>query len=302
MSNSSLPVLSFQEGLCHRLRDLSQHADEFRQWPDDRRLRERTGYSALHTARYVAELVYRATHGVEDVAPGLRGVEVTPASLGQMQTLLRDVRARQAGRDALDAMRVALTNREHPHEVAASSAMAAWLLLGRHELGGVMSAWQLPTIFFDAMPWSDHIKFNQFVYDQASQLYRPSADAAAAEYGLPNIDFLLAGSVGNIAKACYRAVAEADDDEERMAFSDRGDTAMLDIENTFSKATREELLFPTMRAMRAACAGIIGRRDVEREFWTKLNAEERARIVREVRRIEPSKALANRVEESSSNF
>ena len=37
-------------------------------------------------------------------------------------------------------------------------------------------------------------------------------------------------SVGNIAKACYRAVVESKVADERMAFSDRGDTAMLDIE------------------------------------------------------------------------
>lgn len=302
MSTRAIPVLSFQEGLRHRLRDLAQHAEDLQRFPDDRRLRERTGYSALHTARYVSELVYRSTHGVEDVAPGLRGLEALPMSLGQMRTLLREVRTNQASTDAMTAMQVALTNRDDPHEVATSAAMAGWLLLGARELGGVMSAWQLPTIFFDLMSWSEHIDFNQFILDHAQALYQPSADAAAAEYGLPNRDFLLAGSIGNIAKACYRAVAETKDAEERMGYSDRGDTAMHDIEETFSKTTRDELWFPTMRAMRAACAGVVGRQDEERAFWLSLDADARSNIVRQVRKTEPSEALVSRVEESCSYF
>lgn len=298
----NLPVQSFQEGLQSHLQDLALHSKEYQRWPDDRRLREKTGYAALHTARYVAELVYRATHGVEDVAPGLRGLEALPTSLGQVRTLLREVRTNRVSTDAVTAMQVALANRDEPQEVARSCAMAGWLLLGPRDLGGVMCAWQLPTIFFDAMPWSEHVKFNQFIHDQSKKLYRQSADAAAAEFGLPNLDYLLAGSIGNIAKACYRAVAEAGDSEKRMMFSDRGDTAMNDIEETFSKMTRDELLFPTMRAMRAACAGLVGRRAEERKFWASMDAKARADVVDQVRRIEPCQELVSRVEESAVNF
>ena len=294
-TSASMPELTPFRDQIERLGRLEP---ELRAFPHDTSLRIEAGYAALHAAREVAEAIFRRDTGRTDIAPGLAG----PESLDRSQELFNDfvaqVMADRIELDPLAEMAVILAAPKTLRALGRATTGACVALLGLHEYGGVFGAWQLQILAFNRLTWQEHVAFNERILADARRIRPVSAIEMAERYSLPPLAYVRAGSIGNILKASYRAIATNAAAASEWDASDVAERAYVALEKDTPDDTKGDLLMDTMRAMRAAIAEHLDSSTTAHTFWARVDNPEG--VLTDLRRIEPSAALVRLVEESAA--
>lgn len=297
--NDSIP-----QTLDKRLVTLGDLEERLSRFPHDPLVREEAGYAAVHAGRQAAELYFQACHGVQDVAPGLKGETSYSTSQVLLKDLLRQILSDDSAMhlDPIRELAIALRGDRDPLSIGVASMGASVALLGLKSFGGVFGAWQMNVLAFDSMTWREHVSFNERILGLADGVHLESAQSAATLYNLPGITYLRSGSFANIAKAYFREIVTTDDRAQQRKAFEGAQTALASIEETVSdcEQTREALFMDTKYAMETACREVIdGDGTNASEFWMVRDALEVESLVESVRQLEPCRELVDAVATSA---
>ncbi len=291
------PNPRFSDGYEQQLKQLVQLTNTLRSEPDNKIRRTETGYCTVHLSRLASESVYHASHGVHGVAPRLnRNPIIFSDTCEALVQLARCVMADNINIDALAHLNDAIMAVGSPLEVGFSSVHASVALLGLNTIGGIYGAWQIQTLVWSAMPWEEHVEFNQHILKLVESLDPESAASDSKEYDLPGVQYMQAGCYYNIAKACWRAVVEGEaTDRSKDDLLGIADEAMLNLLK-LDEEQRQTVHFATLEAMQAAVGSQVG---ASRLYWAEKSASERKAIVKSVEATETSEALRKVVSDSA---
>lgn len=274
--------------------------------------REEVGYAVVDVARQATETVFQELHNVRDVAPGLKGDRAYGIGVQEAREYLRaslfhaTVKGspRERVKLALRTLRDAIREKHHVFRVAVLSKEAAILLLGLDRLGGVYAEWQASALGVGLLTWQEQESLNRHVLGKVRALDRAQARLDAEKYELPPFNYIEGGCFRNIAKACFRAVADGElDDFSPEQVTDIGSHALQSMQRevAINPEQDEEYMVPTMYAIEAALRENLGDIRFAKTFWERLESGKASKVVADVLRIEPSRRLREMVVTSARN-
>lgn len=260
------------------------------------------GYAAMHLSRDATEIVHRELHEVADIAPGLRGREIYGETLDQAREYLRASMLKVPSKrgspkekiGAVAKLVQALREGAHAFRQAVLAKEVAILLLGPNRLGGVYAEWQTNTLGVGLLTWQEQESLNRRILGMARALDPKMAHVDAEREELPPVKYIEVGCFGNIAKACFRALADdALDGFAAEQVMEIGSHALHSIEREVAIDPDQyaEYKVATMYAMEAALREHLKIASAAETFWARVGSAKAGEIVGDVLRIEPSRRL-----------
>ena len=263
---------------------------------------EEAGYAAVHLTRYATEIVFQELHKVEDIAPGLKDERIYGVTFKQAREYLRAsmLTASKKGSPKERTMLSVATLLEclklkaHAFRLAVLAKEVAILLLGPDRLGGVYAEWQTSTLGVGLLSWQEQESLNRRILGRARSLDNRQASRDGGKFDLPPVKYIEVGCYGNIAKACFRAVADETLEglsAEQVAEIGSQMLRSSEREIAIDPDQYAEYLVATMYAMEAAIREHLGDANFAKTFWERLEPVKAADVVQDVLRIEPSQGL-----------
>ena len=270
---------------------------------------EEAGYSSVHVARLKTESVFQELHDVSDIAPGLKDERIYGVTFEQARRYLREGMAQIPEKGspkertmlAVAKLAEAIRQPSNSFQLAVLSKEVSILLLGPNRLGGVYAEWQTSTLGVGLLSWEEQERLNRRVLGMTRNLDPQQANSDAETFELPNINFVEVGCYGNIAKACFRAIA----DDELCGFTpdqvlEIGSQSLVRIEREVALDPDQYAEYiPPMYAMEAVLAERIDASKSAEAFWERLPKSRAMQIIDHIKGKEPSEELRELVIKSA---
>ena len=272
---------------------------------------EEAGYAAVHVARRATEDAFRELHQKRDLAPGLK--ESRPLyglTLAEARRYLREGMAQAPPDDspqqraliAVAKLSEALRDSHNDFVLAVKAKEVAVLLLGPHRLGGLYAEWQTSTLGVGLLTWGEQHRLNLRILKKVRELDPDESHHDAEKYELPPAGWIEVGCHINIARSCFRAVADQNTgDPSPEVVLKVGAEALRAIEGYVASDPQqyEDYEIAVLEAMESALRDHLGLYNPKKDFWNHLRKETVAETLERIKASEPYEVLCQIVFESA---